>query len=266
MKTILFLAHDDHGQEARFQVALDVTRAVDGHLCCVDVSPPHVPINDAFSRAALLLADEYVATEADNRGRLIERLKREDVRWDWSDVVGEIASALTAKARLADLIVLNGHLDDNQPHMPRIAADVLVNARRPVLVVPEGVLRITLAGARVMIAWDGSDQAAHSLSMAVPLMRFAGDVTIVEIGDETSAIAGEEAATYLARHGIHPAILRVPQDDDFLPIALLDRARALRADYLVMGGFGHWRLTERLLRCNSHWMLTSAHIPLLMAH
>src|SRR3989344_3652734 len=36
MKNILLLVHDDHGQEARLQAALDITRAVEGHLTCID--------------------------------------------------------------------------------------------------------------------------------------------------------------------------------------------------------------------------------------
>ena len=42
MKNILALMHDDSGQEARYQVALDVTRALEGHLTCLDLTyiPP----------------------------------------------------------------------------------------------------------------------------------------------------------------------------------------------------------------------------------
>lgn len=39
MKTLLLLVHDDAGQEARLQAALDLTRALDGHLTCVDIAP-----------------------------------------------------------------------------------------------------------------------------------------------------------------------------------------------------------------------------------
>ena len=38
MKNILVLAHDDCGQEARLQVAIDITRSIDGHLTCLDVA------------------------------------------------------------------------------------------------------------------------------------------------------------------------------------------------------------------------------------
>lgn len=42
MKNILLLIHDDDGQEARLQAALDVTRSVGGHLTClaIVVAPP----------------------------------------------------------------------------------------------------------------------------------------------------------------------------------------------------------------------------------
>ena len=37
MKTVMVLIHDDASQEARLQTALDVVRAVEGHLLCLDV-------------------------------------------------------------------------------------------------------------------------------------------------------------------------------------------------------------------------------------
>ena len=38
MKNILLLIHGDEGQEARYQSALDVARAVGGHLTCLDLT------------------------------------------------------------------------------------------------------------------------------------------------------------------------------------------------------------------------------------
>ena len=51
MKTILLLVHDDAGQEARFQAALDVARAVGGHLMCIDVSIMPMFVGDFYSCA-----------------------------------------------------------------------------------------------------------------------------------------------------------------------------------------------------------------------
>jgi hypothetical protein len=38
MRNILLLVHDDDGQQSRLHAALDLTRAVEGHLRCLDVT------------------------------------------------------------------------------------------------------------------------------------------------------------------------------------------------------------------------------------
>ena len=71
MKNVLLLVHDDVGQEARLQVALDLTRALDGHLSCVDVVELYYQ-NDGMHGGGgtnVLLADEQ-AREDVNRMRL----------------------------------------------------------------------------------------------------------------------------------------------------------------------------------------------------
>ena len=39
MKNVMVLVHDDDGQTARLQTALNLARALEGHLSCVDVTP-----------------------------------------------------------------------------------------------------------------------------------------------------------------------------------------------------------------------------------
>jgi len=112
MKNLLLLVHDDPGQEARFQVALDVTRAIKGHLQCLDVSILPVLIGDFYSGAgeAMLLADER-EQENLNRARLEARLANEGLPWDWTNTTGAIAPSLREASALADLIIVNRQLD-----------------------------------------------------------------------------------------------------------------------------------------------------------
>lgn len=267
MRNILLLAHDDPGQEARFQAALDVARAIDGHLTCIDVCTLPIPLIDAFSQAGLhLAADETRARETMNRKRLIERLKVEGVPYDWIGTTGGITSMLRQNAAVADMIVLNPRLHASSPRMDHIVADVLVQTRKPILAVPERHASLQIAGARAMAAWDGSDEAVRALAAATPLLRHAASVTIVEICQGAAPSTAEDAAIYLSRHGIKPAILRLNGEDDYVPPLLLAQARTMRADYIVMGGFGHWRLTEHLFRGNTHWLLGASHTPLFLAH
>jgi len=71
MKNILVLAHDDKGQEARLQVALDITRAIEGHLTCLDVAMnPLLGDEYVSSYAGAQLALEEKKNEAANRTRI----------------------------------------------------------------------------------------------------------------------------------------------------------------------------------------------------
>ena len=95
MKNILLLVHDDPGQEARVQAALDLTRALDGHLTCLDVAAMPVISGDIYSATVevQLLTDQRNRA-AQNRDRLKARLTGEDVPWNWVEASGQIAPSL----------------------------------------------------------------------------------------------------------------------------------------------------------------------------
>lgn len=132
MKTIMLLVHDDAGQEARFQVALDVARALGAHLKCLDVSlMPVLAGDDARIGQAMLLADER-EREAKSRVGLEARLAKEIVPWDWTDATGLMELESGAGSALADLIVVNRQLDSFPvPDMRGVASDLCLNWPRP---------------------------------------------------------------------------------------------------------------------------------------
>lgn len=83
MKNILLLVHDDEGQEARLQAALDLTRAIGGHLQCIDVTPFPVIAGDlyaGFGETAVMLDERD--SEARNKTHITARLAKEDVSWN----------------------------------------------------------------------------------------------------------------------------------------------------------------------------------------
>ncbi|MCW3848188.1 universal stress protein, partial [Sphingomonas sp. LB-2] len=116
MKNILVLMHDDVGQEARFQVALDLTRALDGHLTCLDVARPPVVVADyaELGGAAMVLEDER-ESEAKNRSRMDARLRIEGVPYNWIETTGFASPAVRDAAGLADVIVLNRDIEHAYP-------------------------------------------------------------------------------------------------------------------------------------------------------
>lgn len=268
MKTILLLAHDDEGQEARFQVALDVTRAVDGHLTCLDViEPPNVLTYDFSSYGAMALVEDEREHEAANRSRLEERLKHEDISWSWHEANGLLASAIEGESGLVDLIVLSTAFVRDEPSNPRqLAGTVAWKVQRPVLAVPPDAKGLDL-GETVLIAWDGSREAEEALRNAVPLLLLSKEVVIFDLDALDGAFEASSAATYLSRHGIHARIdtaSRKPGDTVYA--TLREKAEIIGASYIVMGAYGHSPAVEAIFGGVTRSMLAHSTVPLLLAH
>lgn len=268
MKNILLLVHADGGQEARLQAALDIARAFDGHLTCVDVAlVPEAAGSDYWGAAgtAMLVADERQA-EAANRDRLEERLRHEDVAWSWIDRSGDMLSSLTAMSRLSELIVVNCEFDAfPAPDMRNLVAGLLRDAHKPVLAVPANCRGFKLEG-RAVVAWDGSRAADAALQAAIPLLQRAADVTLLEVVDGTVRIHGEEAAALLSRHGIAALVARELAGRRTAEDVILEHVRRCRADYLVMGGYGRSATAEMLFGGTTRALLGESPVPLLLAH
>lgn len=264
MKNILLLIHDDPGQEARLQAALDITRAVEGHLTCIDVTPYPVIAGDGFGFAETVVVLDERDSEAKNKALISDRLSREDVSWNWIDAMDEIANAVLDAADLADLIILNRALDDYPlPDMRDIASRIVARASAPVLAVPETLERFELE--RALVAWDGRASAAAALRAAVPLLAFAKEVEIFMARGPDTHTAPEEAAMYLSRHGIKASIRTTDIGKFHADFLISDESKLFRADYIVMGAYGRGRLRETFGGTTKN-LLSNSKCPLLMSH
>jgi nucleotide-binding universal stress UspA family protein len=267
MKNVLLLIHDDAGEEARMQAALDLVRAVSGHLTCLDVVQIPMLIGTDYMMAdaeAALLADVR-DREAENRRRVQARLAVEDVAWNWVDATGDIAPLLEAQSELADLIVLNTALADHEPpDMRATVSQVVMRSGKPILAVPEAARGIDVGG-HALIAWNGSSAIARTLRAATPLLALASGVTIVEIGAPNAAPV-EEAATYLSRHRIHTRVERRDGSRDGVADTLLDLCKDRQPSYCVIGAYGHSRLRESLFGGVTRRMLAESPVPLILGH
>ncbi|WP_454887488.1 universal stress protein [Sphingomonas oryzagri] len=264
MKNILLLVHDDEGQEARLQVALDVARAVKGHLTCLDIAFVPKIAGDFYGATDMLLADEG-RNEAINKARLGTLLQHEGVPWDWSDVIGEPSTCLARVAALADLIVVNRGLDTFlSPDVRAVSSKLLKETRTPILAVPHHARALNVSG-HALVAWDGSGPANAALRAATPLLSLAGRVTIVTVAQDPVGADPQDAATYLSRHGVHADVIELTEMKSDVASRLSMEGRNRAADYIVMGGFGHGRLEEALFGGVTRTLLGKSPIPLFLA-
>lgn len=268
MKNILLLVHEDNGQEARFQAALDVTRTVEGHLTCVDIVQ-FTPIpGDAYglSDGGVMLMQTQREIESANRTRLEKRLKIEGVSWDWVELIGNFDVALEDSAALADLIVVNREVPDlTVRDVRKVAEPLVIRSGKPILAAVDDD-GFNAAG-HALIAWDGSDAVARAAQAAVPLLRHSETVTVMELDDNTIDNPAEMAAVYLSRHGIHAEVLRLDvPTSDFVEPVLLSKIESGRYDWLVMGAFSTSRIRETLFGGVTKRMLKESPVPLFIAH
>lgn len=271
MKNILVLLHDDAGQEARLQAGLDLARALDGHLTCIDICEPPPPSAQAaygMLDVDVTLLQEARTREQANRATIEQRLAREDVSWSMASMTGDIANCIAEQVGLADLIVMNRRLDDFiAPDMLGITSRLVLKVRKPIVAVPEDCRGFDAAGP-ALIACDGSAPAMAALTASVPLLALASSVFLVEVAQSVSATA-EEAAAYLSRHGIRPEIILIPSSETSQRrvVELVQSACAHQgANYCVMGAYGHSRLRETIFGGVTREMLKTSAVPLVIAH
>jgi nucleotide-binding universal stress UspA family protein len=269
MKNILLLVHDDDGQEARVQAALDLTRALNGHLTCLDIIRVPEYLNDyATTIGGMNLEVDWEVAAKKNRAHLEEHLAHEEVSWDWVQDTGDVAAIINKRVDLSDVIVLNTNLaDPEMSDMRSIVSATAVKSEKPILAVPQGHLRFAAAG-NAMIAWDGSAPSVAALRATVPILALAASVSIVEVDHRPDhGVSAEDGAAYLSRHGIHATIQQRKTDGMVSTSSrLLEIAMGMHADYIVMGAYGHSRLTEAVFGGVTRSMLLRTGIPLILAH
>jgi nucleotide-binding universal stress UspA family protein len=122
----------------------------------------------------------------------------------------------------------------------------------------------------VVIAWNGSAQAARAVGGAQPFLTRARKVTVLVAKGHVEEVGAEFLLRNLHRDGIDVSI----DTKDFGALtgrsrgrALLGYARDKDADLLVMGAYGHGGLSNFLgLGGATAKVIASCPVPLLLMH
>jgi nucleotide-binding universal stress UspA family protein len=226
----------------------------------------------AWGMAPSYLEVDTRAAEAAGRveAAFREQLQFSGLQGSWRMAGGDVSDAVVGQARQADLAIL-GQIDpgDPPPLGRHLIEAALMTSGRPVLVVPYAG-RYKAVGARVLVAWNNSREAARAVSDALPLLAQAASVTVLEVSatgrrPADGGATGADIARHLARHGVNAEAHAVAGSIS-VPDALLNYAADLSADLLVVGGYGHSRLRELILGGITRELLQHMTLPVLMSH
>jgi nucleotide-binding universal stress UspA family protein len=155
------------------------------------------------------------------------------------------------QARAADVVVVGADALDApaNPFMRVNPGDLLMQTGRPLLVVPDAVDWLDLRC--VLVAWKDTPECRRAVADALPILREAKDVAVVEIVEEetdrAAALAGvEDIVSWLLRHGVLASV-RVPAECGNAAAQIDTIASELGAGLVVAGAYGHSRFREWIL-------------------
>lgn len=194
------------------------------------------------------------------------------VACDWRTVDRDPVTLALREAREAGLVVSGQYDADNAegPIARQLLEALLLESGRPTLVVPcAGVF--PSVGARVLVAWNGSREAARAVHDALPLMAGAR-ACILSAGNgarepRADATPVDHAVRLLGRRRVSAEVMHGPGGADLaVGELILSRASDFGADLIVMGAYGHGRLRELVLGGVTRVVLESMTVPVLFSH
>jgi nucleotide-binding universal stress UspA family protein len=281
IKTVLVHLDGTAEDELRIRHAEAIATSVQAAMTGLFTNPlanvaSFMPI-DGGGVAAQVLAD--LDDEARRRGdvveeRLAERFSRLSVSNEIRRVdapPGQLTNRAVSEARCADLFVTSRpyRIGEASPWQELFEA-VLFESGRAIYVVPpeRGPADVVR---RILVAWRDSREAARAVAEAAPLLAQATRTAVVLV-DPATVVYGEkrapemDIAKQLNRYGTQVEVSLTESAGSTVGDVVLDQARRMSADLIVMGAYGHSRAREWILGGVTRDMLENAEFPIILAH
>ena len=180
-------------------------------------------------------------------------------------IPAEAGQTISAVARLYDMTIVLQPSSSTGGYDNEIPQQILFHSGGPMLMVPY-IHKGPLDANHVGIAWDGSRLAARALRDAMPFLMGAKAVTVIAINEGAGEASSDQIAAHLGRRGIAARAQRLTTDHSDVQGAILSIAAESGMGLLVMGGYGHSRLQERILGGVTRSMFDCMTVPVLMSH
>jgi len=181
-------------------------------------------------------------------------------------IEGKPEKVLSRRARVADLIVMCRTTGQNDRSYRPMVHAAIFRTGKPVLLMPP-VLQDNALQEKVVIAWNGSFEAARAVNLAMPLLRGSKVCVFTGIEGETLPLSNKDLVVYLQRHGVAAESAMPELLNEDCETALKTVIANFKAGMLVMGAFSREdRVRETLLGSLTEEILDHAEIPVLMAN
>ncbi len=285
LKSIFVPFVEGKAAETAFRAAMLFAKDVKAHISAAHMrarpAPPtnvYFPLGgvsteftENFQKAEDQLAGDLKAlfaklcdeTGAGNVG-MESRTDDHGVTASWTEMEGDPLSDYARRATAFDLSVLAAGGDDSTPMEESIAESLLFQSGRPVLLCPAAGL--AAAPEKIVVAWNGSEEAARAVGATLEFLKEAEDVTVVSVRKtDAPFINTDEITANLRLHGVNAARTKIEVAGEESVNARLDEEiRKEKPDLLVMGAYSHSRWRQAVLGGFTRHMIHEAKLPVLM--
>ena len=263
------LVHVETGSAARNEIQLAINLGRQHNAALIGIAA-------GLPRPTLALSGgggdpDFVEAERDEiqgelkaaESRFSNATKGAGLKVEWRSALEFPALAVARAAVAADLTVVRRSAPATGLDRFRSVAlgDLLMRAGGPVLVVPESCSELNVRD--VVVGWKDTLEARRALSDALPFLKQAEQVNVIEIGGD--GISLRDAKTFLDRHEVHA------RSETIAPAGaagdqLVRFALQAQSHLIVVGAYGHSRLREWVLGGVTRGLLHDCPIPCLFSH
>ena len=268
-KTILAILDTEDNSGAVADFAFAIAAESDAHVIGLHaetiaavplIAPMEIPDPVAVQALQDMAHSETVEVERIFRARG----EASGASFEWrafATSTGYGSAPLIESARSADLLIAS-QADPLKPSDSHVDIDnYLFESGRPVLMIPF-VMRQPKPIKRVLVAWNGSREAARAAFDALPILKAAAEVEIFSVDPvdnalQSAAVAGADIAAALSRHGVKVTLATAQSVDKSASAVIENRLSDSSIDLLVMGAYTHSRLWQLIFGGTTRTLLQS---------
>jgi nucleotide-binding universal stress UspA family protein len=275
-KTILVHLNNERHCERLLAAAIGLASRFGAHLTGV-----HISIGLAYS-PVLPGSGGIVAAYREEERKVCERLGQlfdrmtvgvgitRDMRFLQPSGRTDVGAHLLQQARTADLVVTSQLDAQWEPSsILDIPERLAIESGRPILMIPLGGVSGDI-GRNALVAWNDKREAARAVFDAMPFLASAQKVTVLGIEQAGEASKGllpdTSIASTLSRHGANVVAKTSRASSSAVGTEILANVASESADLLVMGAYGHSRLTEYVFGGATHYVTRNMTVPTLMSN
>ncbi len=277
--TTLFVINQDTPDAEISKLAEDAAQD-QTHLSCILLGPaPTLPFYayGAPPYGAMTVPDNWQEMIDDAQKQQNDHASRIEGLLSRSAASGDVQSVLCAtfdvknyvarRARVCDVAYLAANLRESADVWREAAHGVLFRA-------PIGLMLNASPSMKpgcVLVAWNSSEACSRAVHRALPYLKEAEEV-IIACFDPTVTTSregpdpGTDVAAWLSHHGCKVTVSQYPSGGREIGQCIIDRAREVGADLVVMGAYGHARMIEAVFGGTTKTLMTQTDLPVLLAH